>query len=103
MRYIRNDDIVSLKSRLVYEKDDFLVLVITVGIAVAKFLAGLVPYPTVSAILLAIINAWEPKPQDNYWEHVKDNVAQVCGNFINEFNLQQVEVYKRDLIPLMQK
>lgn len=77
--------------------------VITVGIAVAEFLAGLVPYPTVSALLLAIIHAWEPKPEDNYWEHVKDNVEQVCGEFINEHNLQQVEVYKRDLVSLLQK
>lgn len=76
---------------------------ITVGIAIAKFLAGLVPYPTVSALLLAIINAWEPKPEDNYWEHVKDNVAQICGEFINEHNMQQVEVYKRDLVDLLGK
>ncbi|XP_071539325.1 uncharacterized protein [Panulirus ornatus] len=85
------------------EEPDIDGMLITVGIAVAKFLAGLVPYPTVSALLLAIINAWEPKPQDNYWEHVKDNVAQVCGNFINEFNLRQVEVYKKDLVPLLKK
>lgn len=78
-------------------------ILITVGIAVAEFLAGLVPYPTVSALLLAIIHAWEPKPEDNYWEHVKDNVEQVCGEFINEHNLQQVEVYKRDLVSLLQK
>lgn len=76
-------------------------ILVTVGIAVTKFLAGLVPYPTVSALLLAIINAWEPRPEDNYWEHVKDNVAQVCGEFINEHNLHQVEVYKQDLMSLM--
>ncbi|TOF87853.1 hypothetical protein CGJ15_24880, partial [Vibrio parahaemolyticus] len=76
---------------------------ITVGFAVAKFLAGLVPYPTVSALLLAIINAWEPKPEDNYWEHVRDNVAQVCGDFINEHNMNQVEVYKQDLVSLLNK
>ncbi|XP_063849691.1 uncharacterized protein LOC135093933 [Scylla paramamosain] len=75
----------------------------TVGIAVAKFLAGQVPYPSVSALLLAIIHAWEPKPEDNYWEHVKDNVEQVCGEFINEQNLKQVEVYKKDLVSLLQK
>ncbi|XP_042216952.1 uncharacterized protein LOC121862701 [Homarus americanus] len=76
---------------------------ITVGFAVAKFLAGLVPYPTVSALLLAIINAWEPKPEDNYWEHVKDNVAEMCGEFINEHNFHQVEIYKEDLMSLLSK
>ncbi|KAK3863638.1 hypothetical protein Pcinc_030601, partial [Petrolisthes cinctipes] len=49
---------------------------VTVGWAIAEFLASLVPYPTVSSLLLAIIHAWEPKPQDNYWDHVKENVAQ---------------------------
>ncbi|KAG0712793.1 hypothetical protein GWK47_017675 [Chionoecetes opilio] len=78
-------------------------IMMTVGIAVAKFLSGLVPYPTVSALLLAIINAWEPKPEDNYWEHVKDNVEQVCGEFINEHNMQQVQVYKKDLMSLLMK
>ncbi|KAK7061140.1 hypothetical protein SK128_026714 [Halocaridina rubra] len=76
-------------------------ILITVGITIAKFLAGLVPFPTISALLLAIINAWEPKPEDNYWEHVRENVAQLCGEFINEHNLEQVEVYKRDLIGLL--
>lgn len=85
------------------EEPDIDGMLVTVGIAVAKFLAGLVPYPTVSALLLAIINAWEPKPEDNYWEHVQENVEQVCGEFINQQNLQQVEVYKGDLISLLQK
>lgn len=78
-------------------------ILVTVGIAVAKFLAGLVPYPTLSAVLLSIIHAWEPKPEDNYWEHVKDNVEQVCGEFINDHNMQQVEVYKADLVSLLKK
>lgn len=85
------------------EEPDIDGTLITVGIAVAKFLAGLVPYPGVSALLLAIIHAWEPKPEDNYWDHVKDNVAQVCGNFVNEHNMDQVVVYKNDLLSLLKK
>ncbi|XP_037794774.1 uncharacterized protein LOC119590085 [Penaeus monodon] len=85
------------------EEPDIDGTLITVGIAVAKFLAGLVPYPGVSALLLAIIHAWEPRPEDNYWEHVKDNVAQVCGDFVNEHNMAQVVVYKNDLLSLLKK
>ncbi|XP_042868172.1 uncharacterized protein LOC122250680 [Penaeus japonicus] len=85
------------------EEPDIDGTLITVGLAVAKFLAGLVPYPGVSALLLAIIHAWEPKPEDNYWDHVKDNVAQVCGDFVNEHNLEQVVVYKNDLVSLLKK
>ncbi|WP_316572632.1 hypothetical protein, partial [Klebsiella pneumoniae] len=76
---------------------------ITVGIAIAKYLAGLIPYPGVSALIIAIIDAWTPNPEDNYWDHIKENVAEMCGEFINDHNLKQVEVYKGDLIDLLHR
>ncbi|XP_068223852.1 uncharacterized protein [Palaemon carinicauda] len=76
---------------------------ITVGIAIAKYLAGLIPYPGVSALIIAIIDAWSPKPGDNYWEQIRENVAEMCGEFINDHNLKQVEVYKSDLIDLLHR
>ena len=76
---------------------------VTVGIVVAEWLAGMLPYPGVSALLLAIIEAWKPKPEDDYWEHVEDKVKEVCGEFVNQHNIDQILVYKDDLRTLLSK
>ncbi|CAL4065459.1 unnamed protein product [Meganyctiphanes norvegica] len=78
-------------------------ILITVGIAVGRWFAGALPYPGLSAIINAIINAWEPKPEDDYWSHVHTQVEELCGTFINEHNIQQVEIYKNDLMSLLKQ
>ncbi|XP_076056768.1 uncharacterized protein LOC143034510 isoform X2 [Oratosquilla oratoria] len=85
------------------EKPDIDGTAITVGIAVAKWLAGLIPYPSVSVLVTDIITAFEPRPEDDYWSHVHEQVEKVCGQYINEHNIDQVLVYKNDLTALLSK
>ena len=77
--------------------------VLTVGIVVAEWLAGLIPYPGVSALILAIIEAWKPKPEDDYWSNIQTQVEEVCGQFINKHNIDEILVYKDNLISLLKK
>lgn len=77
-------------------------ILLTVGLTVAQWLAGLIPYPGLSALLDALINAWTPKPEDDYWENIEAQVHQVCGEFVNQDNIDKVLVYKDDLISMLQ-
>lgn len=78
-------------------------ILITVGIAVGHWFAGALPFPGLSAMINAVLNAWEPKPEDDYWSHVHTQVEEVCGTFINEQNIHQVEIYKNDLMTLLKQ
>lgn len=74
----------------------------TVGLTVAHWFAGLLPYPGISALIDAIIYAMTPKPEDDYWVHIEDQVKQTCGVFINNDNIDKVLVYKDDLIDMLE-
>jgi hypothetical protein len=49
--------------------------VLTVGLTVGHWLAGALPYPGFSALLDALLYAWTPKPEDDYWEHIEQQVS----------------------------
>lgn len=74
----------------------------TIALAIAQFLVGLIPNETAQDLLLAIIEALTQEEFD-YWENVRDEVMTVVGHYINEHNMNQVEVYQDDLITLMDR
>ena len=65
-------------------------------------MAGLLPYPGISALINAIINAWTPRPEDDYWTHIEAQVRDTCGDFINQDNIDKVIVYKDDLMDMLE-
>ncbi|TOF85678.1 hypothetical protein CGJ15_25780, partial [Vibrio parahaemolyticus] len=74
----------------------------TIALAVAHLLIGLIPNETVQGLLVTIIDALTQEDFD-YWEEVKDDVTALVGQYINEHNMHQVEVYQNDLVTLMDR
>ncbi|XP_018021128.1 uncharacterized protein LOC108677420 [Hyalella azteca] len=83
------------------EEPDIDGTLLTVGLTVGHWLAGALPYPGFSALLDALLYAWTPKPEDDYWEHIEQQVHDLCGNFVNQDNIDKVLVYKNDLMTML--
>ncbi|XP_076056769.1 uncharacterized protein LOC143034511 [Oratosquilla oratoria] len=77
---------------------------VTIGITVAKFLAGLLP-ESCSKVIIAIIDVLAPvvDTEVDYFELIKEDVKQVVGDYINDHNMQQLEIYKSDLAVLLNR
>lgn len=65
-------------------------------------LVGLIPNQTVQQLINLIIDTLTQEEFD-YWGEVKDEVMLVVGQYINEHNMNQVEVYQEDLITLLDR
>lgn len=65
-------------------------------------LVGLIPNQTVQQLINVIIDTLT-KEEFDYWGEVKDEVMLVVGQYINEHNMNQVEVYQEDLVTLMDR
>lgn len=72
----------------------------TIATAVAHQLNGEFPGETVLELLMAILVALRT-PEFDYWGEVKDEVIAMVGQYINQHNINQVEVYQEDLQTLM--
>lgn len=65
-------------------------------------LIGLIPNQTVQELLNVIIDTLTQEEFD-YWGEVKDEVMLLVGQYINEHNMNQIEVYQDDLVTLMDR
>ncbi|KAK7061139.1 hypothetical protein SK128_026713 [Halocaridina rubra] len=74
----------------------------TIALSIAHLLIGLFPNDTVRDLLNAILDALT-QPEFDYWGEVKDEVMLLVGQYINEHNINQVEVYQEDLQTLMRR
>ncbi|XP_068223853.1 uncharacterized protein [Palaemon carinicauda] len=70
--------------------------------AIAYLLLGLCPDQTVHGLLDVILKALN-EPEFDYWGEVQDEVAQMVGDYINEHNIHEVEVYQNELQRLMDR
>nr|XP_045608972.1 uncharacterized protein LOC123764824 [Procambarus clarkii] len=75
---------------------------ITIGLATTYFLRSLM---TTADIFLKIINILLPGPDDevDYFEVIKEDVETVVGDYIDQHNMDQLEVYKSDLGVLLRR
>nr|XP_045617056.1 uncharacterized protein LOC123769802 [Procambarus clarkii] len=74
----------------------------TIALAIAYQLIGLIPNETVQDLIYTIIDALTKEDFD-YWGQVKDEVMALVGQYINEHNMHEVEVYQSDLVTLMDR
>lgn len=65
-------------------------------------LVGLIPNQTVQQLINVIIDTLTKEDFD-YWGEVKDEVMLVVGQYINEHNMNQIEVYQDDLVTLLDR
>jgi len=77
-------------------------ILITVGLTIGHWFADLIPIPAISNLINAILWAWTPKPEDDYWEQVERQVNETCGEFINQDNIDKVLVYKNDVMDMLE-
>ncbi|XP_050711388.1 uncharacterized protein LOC126995666 [Eriocheir sinensis] len=74
----------------------------TIALAIVHQLVGLIPNETVQQLINVIIDTLTQEEFD-YWGEVKDEVMLVVGQYINEHNMNQVEVYQEDLVTLLDR
>jgi len=71
----------------------------TIGTTVGYFLSGWLPSSS-QEVISAIINIFLPStPEEDidYFELIKEDVMHVVGDYIDQHNMDQLEVYKNDL------
>lgn len=74
----------------------------TIALAIVHQIIGLIPNETVQELLNVIVDALTKEDFD-YWEEVKEEVMALVGQYINEHNMNQVEVYQDDLVSLIDR
>ncbi|XP_066989498.1 uncharacterized protein [Macrobrachium rosenbergii] len=70
--------------------------------AIAYLLLGLCPEQSVHGLLDVILKALD-EPEFDYWGEVKDEVTKMVGDYINDHNIHEVEVYQKELQRLMDR
>ncbi|XP_042868145.1 uncharacterized protein LOC122250670 [Penaeus japonicus] len=76
----------------------------TIGIASAYYLRGLMPSSL--SILQKILGVLLPSSSEediDYFELIKEDVKEVVGDYIDQHNMHQLEIYKDDLGRLLQR
>ncbi|KAK7061138.1 hypothetical protein SK128_026712 [Halocaridina rubra] len=75
----------------------------TIGLATAYYFRSVIP--SFNDIMMKILGILIPKPEEDidYFEIIKGNVQKVVGDYIDEHNMNQLEIYKTDLGNLMQR
>lgn len=95
---------VNSKQRVLFQLFFFFLAVpeTTIALAIVHQLIGLIPDETVQQLLTVIVEALTQEDFD-YWGEVKDEVMSLVGQYINEHNMNQVEVYQEDLVTLIDR
>lgn len=76
----------------------------TIGTASAYYLRGLMPSSlSILQKILGILLPSTPEEDIDYFELIKEDVKRVVGDYIDQHNMHQLEIYKDDLGRLLQR
>ncbi|XP_037794769.1 uncharacterized protein LOC119590083 [Penaeus monodon] len=76
----------------------------TIGVASAYYLRGLMPSSlSILQKILGILLPSSPEEDIDYFALIKEDVKRVVGDYIDQHNMHQLEIYKDDLGRLLQR
>ncbi|TOF87540.1 hypothetical protein CGJ15_24930 [Vibrio parahaemolyticus] len=75
----------------------------TIGLATAYYMRGLMSTSSIFDKVINVLIPTNPSDDIDYFQVIKENVKQVAGDYIDQHNMDQLEVYKTDLGYLLQR